>query len=294
MAMDVAPAVARWLRFPLKLLRSFTQTRNLVDRANRILGYQTLRELLAEPRFTDPKRLERHGFKAFSQNDEDGIIDEIFRRICIEQARFVEIGVGDGLENNTVFLLYQGWTGLWIEASQRQYRAIARNLQPAIASRQLRVCHAAATPANVNRLLEDGGAHGVVDLLSIDIDGNDYYVIEAIQTINPRVIVAEYNATMPPPVKWLMKSDDRARAWQGHNYFGASLKSLEGLMTNKGYNLVGCSIIGTNAFFVRSDLTADHFSMPFTAEEHYHPLRLFLSGAFQGGVPPCFGEFEIR
>jgi hypothetical protein len=155
---DWSPVAARGLRFPLRLLRSVTQTRDLADRANRILAYGTLRELLAEPRFGDPQRLRRHGFKAFSQNDEDGISCEIFRRIGTEQARFVEIGVGDGLENNTVFLLYQHWTGLWIEASRRQCRAIARNLRPAIEGQQLRVSNAAATPADINRLIEDGGA----------------------------------------------------------------------------------------------------------------------------------------
>ena len=76
--------------------------------------------LLAQPAYADPRRLERHGFKGYSQQDEDGILQEIFRRIGEGDRRFIEIGVGDGLENNTLYLLYQGWRGLWMDADQER------------------------------------------------------------------------------------------------------------------------------------------------------------------------------
>ncbi len=86
---------------------------------NQIAAQQYIQQLLAEPKYADPLRLERHGQKISSQNDEDGIVLEIFRRIGTTNKRFVEIGVGNGFENNTYALLQQGWSGTWVEATSR-------------------------------------------------------------------------------------------------------------------------------------------------------------------------------
>src|SRR6476660_9739248 len=81
----------------------------------------TLHLLAADPRQSDPRSLNRFEYKAFSQSGEDGILHEIFRRIGLEGAgTFIEIGVGDGLENNTLQLLQMGWRGLWLEADPRR------------------------------------------------------------------------------------------------------------------------------------------------------------------------------
>jgi hypothetical protein len=128
------------------------------------------------------------------------------------------------------------------------------------------------------------------DLLSIDIDGNDYWVWQAIQRYKPRVVIAEYNGHYGPSLAWVQKYNPTHR-WRGTNYFGASLKALTILGAKKGYELVGCNFGGTNAFFVRRDLLADHFRRPFTAENHFEPVRYFLYR--KNGHPREFGPFEI-
>jgi len=100
--------------------------------------------------------------------------------------------------------------------------------------------------------------------------------------------VIEYNATFRPDTEWIMKYDPNA-VWNKTSYFGASLKSLELLGNRKEYSLVGCNFIGLNAFFVRNDLTADKFAAPFTADNHYEPLRYHLWR--KAGHPRGFGDF---
>ncbi len=115
-----------------------------------------------------------------------------------------------------------------------------------------------------------------MDLLSVDIDRNDYYVWERITHYRPRVVVIEDNAMFPPGVDWVIPYDGKAWWDQRTSYWGASLSALERLGRSKGYSLVACSLTGANAFFVRDDLLGDKFSAPYTAEHHYEPTRLYL------------------
>jgi hypothetical protein len=131
-------------------------------------------------------------------------------------------------------------------------------------------------PNNVNSVLRDASMAGDVDLLVIDIDGNDYHVLKNIDAIRPRVICVEYNASFRPPYNWVMPHDDN-HAWDGSNHFGASLSAYEELLREKGFSLVGCCLSGANAFFVRSDLVEEKFSKPLTAEHLYQPPRYYLS-----------------
>jgi len=230
---------------------------------------------IERPRNADPKRLARHGYKVFSQNEEDGIIEEIFRRIGTSSRTFVEFGVEAGVECNTVKLLVEGWHGLWIEANRDNAAAIRQNFAPFLAERRLALAESAVTAENIDALLLAGGMRGEIDLLSIDIDYNDYWVWKAIGTIDPRVVVIEYNATLRPPMSLVVpyRSDGQ---WDGSNFYGASLEALVRLGAEKGYRIVGCSLAGVNAFFVRQDLCADHFVEPATALEHYEPPRHYL------------------
>ena len=114
------------------------------------------------------------------------------------------------------------------------------------------------------------------NLLSVDIDFNDYWVWKAMQVARPRVVSIEYNASLRPPLSLVVPYNPDS-IWTGGNYFGASLEALVRLGTLKGYRLVGCCFAGVNAFFVRDDLCEDLFFEPATAEEHYEPARYFAS-----------------
>lgn len=234
-------------------------------------------EELTRKRMREPKALEPYGYKVYSQNDEDGILHEIFNRIGTTSRTFIEFGVQNGLECNSHLLLFYGWKGLWIEGSDEYCEEIHTRFRPVIENGQLQVMNAFVTRENINSLIENiqGGGYKEIDLLSIDIDGNDVYVWEAITAVNPRVVVIEYNGKFPPDLVW-RQAYNQGHVWNGSDWHGASLKALEESARRKGYTLTGTNLNGCNAFFVRKELTQELFLEPATAETLYNPLRLGL------------------
>ena len=235
-------------------------------------------------RFNEPLFLESYGYKVFSQNEEDGIIAEIFKRIGTTNKRFIEFGVQSGLESNTHYLLHNNWNGLWIEGDVAQYEQIIAKFNFVVNNRQLIVHNDYVTRFNINNIFKSHGFTGEIDLLSIDVDGNDYHLLQQVDVINPRVIVIEYNGKFPPECEWIMAYDETYR-WNGTDKHGASLKSITMLAQSKGYQLVGTNVIGVNAFFVRKDLTKKLFPFPATAENLFNPLRCHHNIRFQNGHP---------
>ena len=239
-------------------------------------------EALAE-RIDNPLCLEKYGYKVYSQNDEDGILAEIFNRIGTASKRFIEFGVEDGTESNSHLLLHKGWKGLWLEGDKDSYQSIQQKFRLLIENQQLQVVNSYVTKENVNDLFEANGFKGEIDLLSIDIDGNDYHVLEAVTIVNPRVIAIEYNGKFPPDVSWTMAYNQFYR-WNETDCHGASLKALTDLCMEKGYQLAGTNMMGVNAFFVRKDLALNNlFITPAAAENLYNPLRLWMS--YRNGHP---------
>jgi len=255
------------------------------------LARNAIEELLTKIR-TDAKRLEPFGFKVYSQNDEDGIVEEIFKRLNIKQGRFCEIGVENGLECNTLYLIHKGWTGSWIETNRGHLDFILKKFAPLLANNRLQLIADFVTAENVNAHMERcGHREKELDFLSIDIDGNDIYLLEALNYF-PKVICIEYNAKFPPPLakKPVYKADNR---WRGTDYMGASLVAIAEAARQKGYALVGTSITGANAFLVRDDLVGDLFCSDRSSENLYNPARYYLTyDAFQQvGHPPDFGDY---
>lgn len=143
------------------------------------------------------------------------------------------------------------------------------------------------TRENINELFRECGFGGEIDLLSIDIDGNDYYVWQAINVVRPRVVIIEYNGKFPPNCDWKQAYNKR-HIWDYSDWQGASLKALELLGRQLGYQLVGTNTNtnGVNAFFVRQDLAKDLFIEPATAENLYNPARYHIS--YRNGHPPRY------
>ncbi len=236
---------------------------------------QAIRSILSQPKYRDPKKLNQHEFRTFSQNGEDGMIAEIFGRIGTKNRYFVEFGAADGFENNTVLLLRRGWSGFWIEGDPELVKKAERHFRTEIRGGELTVMQGFITAENIEDLFRRGKVPEEFDLLSIDIDRNDYYVWKGISHYRPRVVVIEYNPIYPPTMSWVVPYDPTA-TWDSTTHTGASLKALEELGAKMGYALVGCNLTGVNAFFVRKDLLGDHFAAPYTAENHYEPSRFFL------------------
>lgn len=251
------------------------QTRIVVERAYHLQAEQAARAILARPDRSDPKRLGHYEYRVYSQNGEDGIIAEILRRIGATNRFFVEFGSGDGDENNTVLLLSQGWTGVWMDGDHEAIQAAELHFSSEVKAGRLKIKETFITAENIQALFRQLGVPPEFDVLSIDIDRNDYYVWRKIEAYRPRTVVIEYNPLFPPALAWVIPYDPKA-TWDGSSHTSASLKALEELGSSKGYKLVGCSLAGVNAFFVRADLVGDKFAAPFTAENHYEPARYFL------------------
>jgi hypothetical protein len=230
--------------------------------------------ILGDPKYKDLKKLNWYEFKVSSQNGEDGIIAEIFRRIGTTNRYFVDFGSSDGAENNTALLVRQGWSGLWIDGDEASIAKAKTVFRPEVDAGRLTALNAFITAENIEDLFRQGGVPDEFDLLSIDIDRNDYHVWEKITHYRPRVVIVEYNGGIPPTMSWKIPYDPKAFGFNSFgNGNGASVKALEELGAAKGYRLVGCNLTGVNAFFVRDDLIGDHFAAPYTAENHYEPFR---------------------
>jgi hypothetical protein len=213
--------------------------------------YPALAELAGRWRgVSEPPDLTAHELRVFSQNGEDGVLAEIFRRIGVGGGGFCEFGVQDGTEGNTVFLAQVlGWRGAYLEADEAAFASLERRFagNPRVAT-----VHAAVEPDTVEALFDRAGVEAEPDVVSIDVDGNDYWIWRALQR-RPRVVVIEYNGALDVASRRVMPYS-RGHAWDHTSGYGASLGALEDLGAEKGYRLVHTELAGVNAFFVREDL----------------------------------------
>jgi hypothetical protein len=208
-------------------------------------------------RSTNP--LLRKGAKYFSQNDEDGILLEITRRIGITRGAALELGVGNGLENNSLILLMLGWKVIWIGGEELRISVPSK-------CENLRFMKEFVTRENcINSVRENAEAMNVsnIDVISIDLDGNDIYIAESLikAGYRPSVYVVEYNGKFPPPIKWRIEYNP-SHEWDFSDYQGASLQDFVDVMGSSGYTLVCCNITGANAYFIRSDHLARFDDIP--------------------------------
>ena len=245
-----------------RVIRSF-QSLELFDQTKRIQQ-------------TSKNPLNRFGKKCFSQTDEDGITLEILRRMnALDSGVYVEFGVGDGSENNTLILAAMGWKGAWMGNEE-----LAFDLQKTDAHRFAYI-KGWITLENITDSIEAGLSQvkeKAIDVISVDLDGNDIYFIEKIlrSGFKPKLFIVEYNAKFPPPVKFQIQYDPRHQ-WVSDDYFGASLSSYVDLFSQFGYHLVCCNAhTGSNAFFI-DEAYADRFSdVPVDINDIYVEPRYFL------------------
>lgn len=255
------------------LVREIRAQKNETDlTVLRSLLTQEIQDRLKENAIREnPQSLHAFEHSVYSQNGEDGVIQEIFRRIKAPNQTFVEVGVGDGWENNTLFLHTLGWRGSWLDANPAFVSNIIDILPPHLAG-SLTHLVAMVTKENAAELLVTLDTPQEPDLMSLDLDQNTHHIWQALSEYRPRLIVIEYNADLPPSVDWEVNYDPD-KSWDGSLNYGASLKALERRGHQFGYRLVHCEFSGVNAFFVRNDLAADHFDPVSTAEHHYEPYR---------------------
>ena len=201
-------------------------------------------------------QIARAEFKVFSQFGEDGIVQFLVQRVPIEDDVFVEFGVEDYSESNTRFLLvHDNWRGLVIDGSdahERFLRATGLGWR-----HHIDAVTAFIDRDNINDLIRGAGIEGDIGLLSVDIDGNDLWVLERIDVVSPRILIVEYNATFGPEAAVTVPYDPafvRGEKHWSNLYWGASLAAFARVAGDKGYALVAGNRAGNNAFFVRRDV----------------------------------------
>ena len=244
------------------------KTKNLFIKLIKSINFlPTIYEIFLEKHYESRRDRSRNPFlksfkrySIFSQSDEDSIVDQIIKRLDIDKGNFIELGVGNGSQNNTLNLLAQGWKGIWIGNENLIF-------QP---GKNLKFIKSWITKENINQLissnlfffdlennLQSNFKSNSVNLLSIDLDGNDYYIWDTIlsSALSPKVIVAEYNGSLGPRAIWKMPYDE-FNNWKMRtdNYFGASFMALIKLFKKYNYFPICCnSDTGTNLFLVSNE-----------------------------------------
>lgn len=240
--------------------------------------------LKAEIRAETPDNPVLSGYKVFSQVDEDGIINALIGRLPPERLSrtAIEIGCGNGLENNTHFLLLNGFHACWLDGAPENIAFIRRELGVSGDRKgRFMVRENFVTRDNIAGLIREfceflGTSEP--DIFSLDIDGNDLYVLEAaLSAFSPKIICVEYNSKFPPPSSQSIKYNP-THQWQNDDYHGASLQAFCDLLS--GYVLICCNISGANAFFVKTEFSALFPSYPPSAlfQPFRSQLRLLSSG----------------
>lgn len=228
--------------------------------------------------------ISEHEFQVYSQSGEDGIIQFLISKIPSLIPIFIEFGVERYTESNTRFLLtHDDWSGLVIDGSADNINFIQQDR--VYWQHSLTAIHAFVNKDNINQLIVNNGFVGTIGLLSVDIDGNDYWVWQAIDCIEPVIVICEYNSLFGPIRKVTIPYDKnfiRNKAHYSCVYYGASLAALVDLAHKKGYVFIGSNKRGNNAFFVKSTY-ADAFQAV-TTEQAYVRSRFRESRDVSGNL----------
>jgi hypothetical protein len=256
------------LRWRIKRkLRELLSLPYRVEVNSRLLGRLTINQILNSGRMDSIQKAE---FKVSSQGGEDGIIQYIINMIPIENKSFIEFGVQYYTESNTRFLLMNNdWKGLVIDGG-KEYIDYIRHDESVHLMHDLTALQKFITTENINQIFEEAGFVGDIGLMSIDVDGMDYWLWDAVRVVKPRIVICEYNSIFGPERAITVPYSPefyRRKAHFSELYFGASLAAFCVLAAKKGYEFVGCTSGGVNAFFVRKDVA--HQLPKLTARDGY-------------------------
>ena len=254
----------------IKLIRNIQQLNHTLDYIQQSLGRIEIRQLYP---INNSTQLSSNEFKVYSQSGEDGIIQYLINNIQISDKRFIEFGVENYLESNTRFLAINNyWSGLVIDGNRENIEFIKND--PIYWRCNIKAEHSFITKENINEIFTRNGMIGDIGLLSIDIDGNDYWVWEAIKIVNPAIVVAEYNSFFGKEEEVTVPYDPsfvRTSAHFSKIFYGASIAALTSLANRKGYKLAASNQSGNNVFYVREDLMGDLNEM--AIKDAYKPIK---------------------
>jgi hypothetical protein len=284
-----------------KILNQFNQVHDYLTndlKSPKILMGQIMADRNKEKDCID--RLSEVEFQVFSQWGDDGILQYLTNKINIPHKTFVEFGVENYRESNTRFLLINNkWHGLVLDGSKDNIDYIKKD--PIFWASHLYAKQIFITKANINETIKEQflekGYNSQIGVLSVDIDGNDYWIWEAINCITPVIVVVEYNALFGTEKKWTIPYIENFVRYEydsSDQYWGASLAGLCCLAESKGYHFVGCNSNGNNAYFIKSEFnTLKKISVEDGYEKAFFRLYRDEKGEFLKGkeaLKPLLGK----
>jgi len=230
----------------------------LADLSERLLLLQGRAASRALPRRQRIRDLSEVEFRVFSQWGEDGIVEWLAEHVAVPNERFIEFGVETFREANCRFLMQnRNWKGLVFDGSAENIAALAT--ESAFWKHDLTAKSVFVTAENINGLIRDAGFAGPLGILSLDVDGNDFWIWESMTNVEPAIVICEYNPIFGDTRAVTVPYDPAFRRFDAHYsglYFGASIAALKHLGSRKGYTFVGTNANGINAFFVKDSLAA--------------------------------------
>jgi hypothetical protein len=231
---------------------------------------------------SDVPGLGRYEYTWLSQNGEDGILRYLFDEIGFESRWLVEFGFGAKQCNALRLLVKEGFNGLLMDGSQENVDFFNFAANKHGIDDRVRAVQAFITRGNLEELITSNGVPRDIDFLSLDVDGNDYWFWETLECVSPRVVCIEYNAGLGPDLSLTVPYDDAFERFSRHPsgfFLGASLAALASLGKRKGYYLIGCDSTGTNAFFLRKDISIEGVA-ELTPREAFRPHANWLGRGF--------------
>ena len=243
----------------LKKIRRFLTNESLNERVLLNQG-KILEELYS---IKKAENLSEYEWGVFSQWGEDGIIQFLIREVEIQNKTFIEFGVEDFSESNCRYLLISSdWQGFVIDGSDENIRQLQKSYF--YWRHDLQSMAAFVDKENINELLKKSGFNRDLGILSVDIDGNDYHILKAINVFEPRIVISEFNPYFGTERAVSVPYDPKFCRTEKHYsnlYFGASIRAIEFVLNEKGYTLIGTGMTGSNAYFVRNDLITERLSL---------------------------------
>jgi len=212
--------------------------------------------------------LKEHEQKIWSQKGEDGVIKKIFETLGIEKGHAVELGAWDGIKYSNVYnLIRKGWSATLIEGDAKKYKILCKNMReyplvtPVLKMVSLRCDN------NLSDILESFNVSGDFDILSLDLDGCDYWIWRDLR-FNPKLVVVEYNSNWEKSVTVPYREKHH---WDGTQYYGASATAFVKLAKSRGYDWVAHTPYA-NLFFLKTELNKREFKT-LTLESGFHILK---------------------
>ena len=236
--------------------------------------------------------INRCAAKTFSQTNEDGITFEILSRMeSLENGTYLEFGVDNGFENNTLALAALGWNGSWVSGGD-----LGWNYQP---SKRFLYQKSWVVLPSIPTYIDTALKHlnvANIDVVSMDLDGNDFYFVELILNygLRPKLFIVEYNASFIPPIKFKIDYNPEHQ-WAGDDYYGASLSAYNDLFNSFNYRLVCCNTsTGANAFFIDKQFDYAFTDVPTDIRKLYAKPNYHLPSRVTYGVTPKMIEIIFR